>query len=171
MCSSEIPADLLTLSHNSAADCSNAEPAQARKLSGSSAEAPSYQNLHRELLLSHKRYRETNSTVTAFTKKSFKFCVFGVYLSVTVPLIIQGPPAGGETRAETSVGAAQTGAAQGGGDGTTGAVRSRDGAPQEAAKAAGGQVYLNNLENFQKSVIIEKYISDFINCLDMELTD
>ncbi|XP_020560272.1 protein FAM107B-like isoform X1 [Oryzias latipes] len=51
----EIPADLLTLSHNSAADCSNAEPAQARKLSGSSAEAPSYQNLHRELLLSHKR--------------------------------------------------------------------------------------------------------------------
>uniref|UniRef100_H2LQB7 Zgc:195245 n=1 Tax=Oryzias latipes TaxID=8090 RepID=H2LQB7_ORYLA len=33
----------------------NAEPAQARKLSGSSAEAPSYQNLHRELLLSHKR--------------------------------------------------------------------------------------------------------------------
>uniref|UniRef100_A0A3B3H9S6 Zgc:195245 n=1 Tax=Oryzias latipes TaxID=8090 RepID=A0A3B3H9S6_ORYLA len=55
VCSSEIPADLLTLSHNSAADCSNAEPAQARKLSGSSAEAPSYQNLHRELLLSHKR--------------------------------------------------------------------------------------------------------------------
>uniref|UniRef100_A0A3P9M3R0 Zgc:195245 n=1 Tax=Oryzias latipes TaxID=8090 RepID=A0A3P9M3R0_ORYLA len=40
---------------NHKTDCSNAEPAQARKLSGSSAEAPSYQNLHRELLLSHKR--------------------------------------------------------------------------------------------------------------------
>ncbi|RVE70428.1 hypothetical protein OJAV_G00064850 [Oryzias javanicus] len=40
---------------NKKADCSNAEPAQARKLSGSSAEAPSYQNLHKELLLSHKR--------------------------------------------------------------------------------------------------------------------
>ncbi|XP_036068911.1 protein FAM107B [Oryzias melastigma] len=55
VCSSEIPADHLPLSQNSAADCSNAEPVQARKLSGSSAEAPSYQNLHKELLLSHKR--------------------------------------------------------------------------------------------------------------------
>lgn len=29
---------------------------QPRKVNGSSVEAPSYQNLHRELLLSHKRY-------------------------------------------------------------------------------------------------------------------
>lgn len=34
----------------------NDESAQTRKLNGSSAETPSYQNLHRELLLSHKRY-------------------------------------------------------------------------------------------------------------------
>lgn len=33
----------------------NDESAQTRKLNGSSAETPSYQNLHRELLLSHKR--------------------------------------------------------------------------------------------------------------------
>ncbi|XP_041860236.1 protein FAM107B [Melanotaenia boesemani] len=37
------------------ADCSSAEGVQPRKLNGSSAETPSYQNLHRELLLSHKR--------------------------------------------------------------------------------------------------------------------
>ncbi|XP_075882521.1 protein FAM107B [Nelusetta ayraudi] len=33
----------------------NDESAQTRKLNGSSTETPSYQNLHRELLLSHKR--------------------------------------------------------------------------------------------------------------------
>ncbi|XP_054601856.1 protein FAM107B isoform X2 [Nothobranchius furzeri] len=38
-----------------AGDCSSAEIGQPRKLNGSSAEIPSYQNLHRELLLSHKR--------------------------------------------------------------------------------------------------------------------
>ncbi|XP_077452179.1 protein FAM107B isoform X3 [Stigmatopora argus] len=37
----------------SAADSSS--DTQPRKLNGSSAEVPSYQNLHRELLLSHKR--------------------------------------------------------------------------------------------------------------------
>lgn len=52
---------------------------------------------------------------------------------------MQGPAAGGETGAEASVGAAQTGAAQGGGDGSTPAFRPGDGAPQEAAEAGGGQ--------------------------------
>lgn len=52
---------------------------------------------------------------------------------------MQGPAAGGEARAEASVGAAQTGAAQGGGDGTTAALRPGDGASQEAAEARGGQ--------------------------------
>ena len=42
---------------------------------------------------------------------------------------MQGPAARGETRAEASVGAAQTGAAQGGGDGTTAALGSGDRAP------------------------------------------
>ncbi|KAM6924601.1 protein FAM107B [Xenentodon cancila] len=51
----EIPVGHLPLSRNSAADCSGAEITQPRKLNGSSAEIPSYQNLHRELLLSHKR--------------------------------------------------------------------------------------------------------------------
>lgn len=68
--------------------------------------------------------------------KKYSNCV---YLGVTVALTMQGPPAGGETRAETGIGAAQTGAAQGGGDGTTATIGSGDGAPQEAAKAAGGQ--------------------------------
>uniref|UniRef100_A0A8D0AKD5 Zgc:195245 n=1 Tax=Sander lucioperca TaxID=283035 RepID=A0A8D0AKD5_SANLU len=36
-------------------DCSSDEVLQPRKLNGSSVETPSYQNLHRELLLSHKR--------------------------------------------------------------------------------------------------------------------
>ncbi|XP_040009337.1 protein FAM107B isoform X1 [Xiphias gladius] len=45
----------LPLSHHSAADCSSDEIVQPRKLNGSSADTPSYQNLHRELLLSHKR--------------------------------------------------------------------------------------------------------------------
>ena len=52
---------------------------------------------------------------------------------------MQGSAAGGEAGADTSVGAAQTGSAQGGGDGTTGALRSGDGAPQEAAEAGRGQ--------------------------------
>lgn len=55
---------------------------------------------------------------------------------------MQGPAAGGETGAEASVGAAQTGAAQGGGDGTTAAFRSGDRAPQEAAEAARGQRHM-----------------------------
>ncbi|KAM9344499.1 protein FAM107B isoform 3-T3 [Pholidichthys leucotaenia] len=37
------------------ADCSKDEIVQPRKLNGTSAEVPSYHNLHRELLLSHKR--------------------------------------------------------------------------------------------------------------------
>ncbi|XP_029012496.1 protein FAM107B [Betta splendens] len=41
------------LSRPSTADSDDALP--PRRLNGSSAEAPSYQNLHRELLLSHKR--------------------------------------------------------------------------------------------------------------------
>uniref|UniRef100_A0AAQ5XYV2 Family with sequence similarity 107 member A n=1 Tax=Amphiprion ocellaris TaxID=80972 RepID=A0AAQ5XYV2_AMPOC len=36
-------------------DCSSDEVAHPKKLNGTSAETPSYQNLHRELLLSHKR--------------------------------------------------------------------------------------------------------------------
>ncbi|KAA8591128.1 hypothetical protein FQN60_002071 [Etheostoma spectabile] len=43
------------LSRQSTADCSGDEVLQPRKLNGSSVETPSYQNLHRELLLSHKR--------------------------------------------------------------------------------------------------------------------
>ncbi|XP_053173925.1 protein FAM107B [Scomber japonicus] len=42
------------LSHQSPADCSG-EDIIPRKLNGSSMEMPSHQNLHRELLLSHKR--------------------------------------------------------------------------------------------------------------------
>lgn len=53
--------------------------------------------------------------------------------------MVQGPAAGGEAGAEASVGAAQTGAAQGGGDGSTAALRPGDRAPQEAAEAGGGQ--------------------------------
>lgn len=56
---------------------------------------------------------------------------------------MQGPAAGGETGAEASVGAAQTGDAQRGGDGTTASLRSGDGAPQEAAEAGGGQRLVN----------------------------
>lgn len=52
---------------------------------------------------------------------------------------MQGAAAGGETRADASVGAAEAGAAQGGGDGSTTALRSGDGAPQEAAEDARGQ--------------------------------
>lgn len=57
---------------------------------------------------------------------------------------MQGPAAGGETGAETSVGAAQAGAAQGGGAGTTAALRSGDGAPQKAAEAGRGQRLITN---------------------------
>uniref|UniRef100_A0A3P8NF26 Uncharacterized protein n=1 Tax=Astatotilapia calliptera TaxID=8154 RepID=A0A3P8NF26_ASTCA len=35
--------------------CSHANSSEQKKLNGSSTEAPSYHNLHRELLLSHKR--------------------------------------------------------------------------------------------------------------------
>ncbi|XP_054464656.1 protein FAM107B [Anoplopoma fimbria] len=41
--------------HHKKVDCSGDEGVQLRKLNGSSVETPSYQNLHRELLLSHKR--------------------------------------------------------------------------------------------------------------------
>lgn len=53
-------------------------------------------------------------------------------------MTVQRPAAGGETRAEASAGAAQTGAAQGGGDGTAASLRPGDGAPQEAAEAGAG---------------------------------
>ncbi|XP_037627640.1 protein FAM107B isoform X1 [Sebastes umbrosus] len=43
------------LPRQSTADSLSDEVAQPRKLNGSSVEPPSYQNLHRELLLSHKR--------------------------------------------------------------------------------------------------------------------
>ncbi|XP_041802447.1 protein FAM107B isoform X2 [Chelmon rostratus] len=43
------------LSRQSTADQSSEESVQPRRLNGSSVETPSYQNLHRELLLSHKR--------------------------------------------------------------------------------------------------------------------
>uniref|UniRef100_A0A3Q3M4M6 Zgc:195245 n=1 Tax=Mastacembelus armatus TaxID=205130 RepID=A0A3Q3M4M6_9TELE len=43
------------LSRQSTADYSSNDSIQPRKLNGSSVETPSYQNLHRELLLSHKR--------------------------------------------------------------------------------------------------------------------
>ncbi|XP_070696468.1 protein FAM107B [Pempheris klunzingeri] len=45
----------LSLSRQSTVDYSGDDIAHPRKLNGSSAEVPSYQNLHRELLLSHKR--------------------------------------------------------------------------------------------------------------------
>lgn len=51
----------------------------------------------------------------------------------------QRPAAGGEARTEAGSGAAQTGAAQGGGDGPTTALRPGDGAPKEAAEATRGQ--------------------------------
>lgn len=44
------------LSRHATVDYSN-ESALPRRLNGTSVDAPSYQNLHRELLLSHKRYR------------------------------------------------------------------------------------------------------------------
>ncbi|XP_028266294.1 protein FAM107B [Parambassis ranga] len=43
------------LIRQSTADFSSDELGQPRKLNGSSSDTPSYQNLHRELLLSHKR--------------------------------------------------------------------------------------------------------------------
>ncbi|XP_035500959.1 protein FAM107B [Scophthalmus maximus] len=43
------------LSRQSTADGIGDETVQPRKLNGSSVDPPSYQNLHRELLLSHKR--------------------------------------------------------------------------------------------------------------------
>ncbi|GAA6222827.1 protein FAM107B-like [Lates japonicus] len=43
------------LSRQPTADCSGEDTIQLRKLNGSSVDTPSYQNLHRELLLSHKR--------------------------------------------------------------------------------------------------------------------
>ncbi|XP_037540128.1 protein FAM107B [Nematolebias whitei] len=51
----DTPVGHLPVSRNAAADSSGAEINQPKKLNGSSAETPSYQNLHRELLLSHKR--------------------------------------------------------------------------------------------------------------------
>ncbi|XP_023186347.1 protein FAM107B-like isoform X1 [Xiphophorus maculatus] len=51
----EMPVGPLSLAHNSAVDGSGSEIIQLRKINGSSAETPSYQHLHRELLLSHKR--------------------------------------------------------------------------------------------------------------------
>lgn len=110
------------------------ESTQTRKLNGSSSETPSYQNLHRELLLSHKRYcRRHVRTLTRRSSSGFLW-VFVTWLWVTV----QRPAAGGETWAEASAGAAQTGAAQGGGDGTAASLRPGDRAPQEAAEAGGG---------------------------------
>ncbi|XP_005801456.1 protein FAM107B-like isoform X2 [Xiphophorus maculatus] len=50
-----MPVGPLSLAHNSAVDGSGSEIIQLRKINGSSAETPSYQHLHRELLLSHKR--------------------------------------------------------------------------------------------------------------------
>lgn len=52
---------------------------------------------------------------------------------------MQGSAAGGKTGTEACVGAAQVGAAQRGGAGTTAPLRSGDRAPQEAAEAGGGQ--------------------------------
>uniref|UniRef100_A0A3B4WMN4 Zgc:195245 n=1 Tax=Seriola lalandi dorsalis TaxID=1841481 RepID=A0A3B4WMN4_SERLL len=43
------------LCRQSTADFSSDDNVQPRKLNGSSVDTPSYQNLHRELLLSHKR--------------------------------------------------------------------------------------------------------------------
>ncbi|XP_071776029.1 protein FAM107B [Centroberyx gerrardi] len=43
------------LSRHSTIDCSSQEVSQPRKLNGCSVETPSHQDLHRELLLSHKR--------------------------------------------------------------------------------------------------------------------
>ncbi|XP_042265063.1 protein FAM107B [Thunnus maccoyii] len=54
LCSSEISVGHPPLTHQSTADCSS-DDILPRKLNGSSLEIPSHQNLHRELLLSHKR--------------------------------------------------------------------------------------------------------------------
>ncbi|AWP09607.1 putative protein FAM107B-like [Scophthalmus maximus] len=53
------------LSRQSTADGIGDETVQPRKLNGSSVDPPSYQNLHRELLLSHKRYRRSNTSHTS----------------------------------------------------------------------------------------------------------
>lgn len=60
---------------------------------------------------------------------------------------MQGSAAGGKTRTEACVGAAQTGAAQRGGDGATASLRSGDRAPQEAAEAGGGQTRQQTANN------------------------
>lgn len=101
-----------------------------RRLNGTSMDAPSYQNLHRELLLSHKRYGTSNELTLGPDLRADRVCAWWM---------VQGPAAGGEAGTEESVGAAQAGAAQGGGDGTTAALGPWDRAPQEAAEAGGGQ--------------------------------
>lgn len=139
------------MSRNAAADSGSAEINQPKKLNGSSAETPSYQNLHRELLLSHKRlvqHRVHLALCQTETGWPLRVCV----RSLTVALAAQGPAAGGETRAEASPGAAQTGAAQGGGDGPTEAFGSGDGAAQEAAEAARGLKFNPEL-NTQKIML------------------
>lgn len=55
---------------------------------------------------------------------------------------MQGITAGGKARAEESIGTTQTGAAQGGGDGSASALRPGDGAPQEAAETARGKKHI-----------------------------
>lgn len=65
LCSSENYAGHAALSRQSTADGIGDETVQPRKLNGSSVDPPSYQNLHRELLLSHKRYRRSNTSHTS----------------------------------------------------------------------------------------------------------
>lgn len=55
MCSSETSAGPLPPTRQSTVDSGAEETVQPRKPNGSSVDTPSYHNLHRELLLSHKR--------------------------------------------------------------------------------------------------------------------
>lgn len=147
LCISDISFGHTPLLRQSNADGSSDDSIYPRKLNGSLVEAPSYQQMHRELLLSHKRYTRLTlkaallsdlNVLNIFDRARWRVFVLSCYS-------VQGPAAGGEAGTETSAGAAPYGAAQGGGDGTTAALWSGDGAPQEAAEAAGGQKHFSDI--------------------------
>lgn len=75
---------------------------------------------------------------------------------------MQGPAAGGETWAEASAGAAQTGAAQRAGDGPAAPLRPGDGAAQEAAEAGGGQRCWQAQSSIKETFLIQT-LRQFLN--------
>lgn len=76
-CSSETSVGPPLLLRQSTADYSSDESIQSRRLNGSSVETPSYQNLHRELLLSHKRYSRSNTEMCPICETEQRvLCVF-----------------------------------------------------------------------------------------------